>query len=48
MSPEARALARLYDRQAHVEDGYSVFATTLQDFWTEGDPRRVADLYKMR
>lgn len=48
MSAEARALAKLYEQQVRVEDEYYVFATTLPDSWIDGDPKRVAEFYKLR
>ena len=38
MSAEARALPRLYEKQARVEDEYYVFATALPDSRMNGDP----------
>ena len=48
MSAEHRALLKLHEKQVRVEDKYYVFATTLPDSRINGDPKNVADLYKMR
>ena len=48
MSAEHRALLKLHEKQVRVEDKYYVFATTLPDSLINGDPKNVAELYKMR
>ena len=48
MSKEDQALAKLYEKQACVEDKYYVFATTISAFRINGDPKYIADLYRKR
>ena len=48
ISAEHRALLKLYEKQVSVEDKYCVFATTLPDSRINGDPKNVAELYRMR
>ena len=48
MSKEAKALAKLHEKQVAVEDEYYVFATTLPDSWIDNDPNRVSEFYKLR
>ena len=47
MTPEARRLAELHDKDARVKQHY-VFATTMSCDWIGGDPHRVAEFYRRR
>lgn len=47
MTPEARRLAELHDKDARVKEHY-VFATTMGTDWIGGDPHRVAEFYRRR
>ena len=48
ITKEAKALAKLHEKQVVVGNKYYVFATTLPDSWIRGDPNRVSEFYRLR
>ena len=45
---EAETLAKLHEKEARVTDEHHAFATAMQDYRMDNDPREVAEFYTTR